>query len=150
MTSRTSVSAWKTRSVEEKISAATLEISNIHGQVTSTLDLSKRLITNCSITVMENLEDINRGLIERNDNVMSFDKKLKDLSEPTDIKKVTGSVKDDFVPSTALTYLAPLLRRAGWGGPDPRLVLPETFGGRQDSLHHATDWKFLRDLKRFL
>ena len=71
----------------------------------------KCLITNCSI--MENLEDINRGLIERNDNGISFDKKLKDLSEPTDslnIKKVTGSVKDDFVPSTALTYLAPLLR----------------------------------------
>ena len=52
----------KKKAVEEKINAATLEISTIHGQVTSTLDLSKRLITNFSITIMENIEDINRGL----------------------------------------------------------------------------------------
>ena len=36
------------------------------------MDLSKRLITNFSITVMENIEDINRGLTDKNENVMRF------------------------------------------------------------------------------
>ena len=100
---------------------------------------------------MENLEDINRGLIERNDNGMSFDKKLKDLFEPTDslnIKKVTGSVKDDFVPSTALTYLAPLLREQVGEGQIPDSYCQKPV--EADSLHHSAEWKSLRDLKRFL
>ena len=62
----------KKKAVEEKINATTLEIASIHGQVTSTLDLSKRLNTNFSITVMENIEDIDKGLTNKNENVMRF------------------------------------------------------------------------------
>ena len=62
----------KKKAVEEKINAATLEISTIQGQVTSTLDLSKRLITNFTVTVMEHIEDIDRGLVNKSENVMRF------------------------------------------------------------------------------
>ena len=62
----------KKKAVEEKINATTLEIASINGQVTSTLDLSKRLVTNFSITVMDNIEEIDRGLRNKSENVMRF------------------------------------------------------------------------------
>ena len=62
----------KRKTIEEKIEATTLGISNIHGQVTSTLELSRRLVSNFTLVVMDNLEDINRGLLEKNDNLMRF------------------------------------------------------------------------------
>ena len=58
--------------MEEKINVTTLAITSINGQVTSSLDLSKRLVTNFSITVMDNIEEIDRGLSAKSENVMWF------------------------------------------------------------------------------
>ena len=49
-----------------------LAVSAIPGQVTSTLDLSKRLVTNFSITVMDNIEEIDKGIKDKSENVLRF------------------------------------------------------------------------------